>query len=176
MTARNVNFAHNPNFRVVIHNLKGVELFCTSTNLPSVTSSNIMINGPQKGMYVPGVGGLTKEQLTLDFIVDEDFDNYFQVLDWIYETSLPKKGVEGAAGYGTPNAIKRHLPYSDLTLYILDNNMNEIFAIDFVNTLPASLGSVSFDSGIDAPVPVKVNLSLDYDYFKKNGTRTFFEE
>lgn len=175
MTERNVNFAHNPNFRVVIHNLKGVELFCTTTNLPSVNSSNIMLNGPQKNMYVPGVGGMTMEQLTLDFIVDEDFDNYFQVLYWMYETALPKKAGE-AAGFGTPNPIKRHLPYSDLTLYILDNNMNEIFAIDFVNTLPTSLGSVNFDSGIDAPIPVKVTLSLDYDYFKKNGVPAPFEE
>jgi len=160
---------HDTNSKIVIHKLKGVEIFAQTNSLPSISVIPIEIPTPQQKGYVPGGGGLEFSELSVDFIVDEDFNNYFSIVEWMYKANIAN--VPGAQ-----YQVKRediYNPCSDITLYLLNNNMEEYAAIDFVNAMPVNLGELSFNTNSAEPQPLKSNVTFRYDYFKRNNSPLF---
>ena len=168
MILDNYNLMQNANVKMVTKKLPGIEFFCTEIAWPSVNIGSIAMPTHMGKHYEPGVG-LEFGQLTVDFIVDEDMNNYFSVYSWMRECSIPS--AEPSAPY--PYANGAFFPFSDVVLMVLDNNMNGKYGVTFVNAFPVSLGSVQFGTDIDQPIPARCSVSFQFDYMQRAGELTY---
>jgi hypothetical protein len=171
MTQQNFNLQQNVNFKLVTSKIPGVEFFCTNLNWPSVSIGSIEMPTHMGNHYEPGVG-LQFTPLVVDFIVDEDMSNYFSVYNWMRECSIPS--AEPSAPYKYPNGS--FFPFADVAVTVLDNNLNGKYTVSFVNAFPIDLGTLQFSSDIDQPVPTRCSVTLQFDYFQREGTQTYSRE
>lgn len=165
MSQENVNLLYNPNFKFMTKKIPGVEYFCASVNFPSISIGEISIPTPTGINHNTPANGIQYTELSADFLVDEDLNNYFELYNWMIDCAIP----------GTKNNPKPYpggvfKPQEDLVLMILDNNLNAKYSITFVNAFPTVLGQISFDSAIDQPTPQKVNVSFRFDYYYKTDS------
>lgn len=157
------NYLSGANYKIVFDKIKDVAFYTTQLNWPTVTAPNIDINTPILLTSTPTSGGIVFSEVSFDFIVDENMDNYFKVLYWIYECSLPNT---------KPSSYKdnRYSPESDFTVSILDNKLNHKFNVIFEASYPTSLSSPTpFSIDTDTPMVNKCSISLKYTLFYKEN-------
>lgn len=167
MSVTNLNLLVNTNFKFLISNLPTTEFFCTAVTFPTLNVSSVQMWSPQGAVNTPAAG-LNYSELSLDFLIDEDMTNYFELVDWIKAVSTPYTGraqsLYDELGYD---------PYSDLSLILLDNNMNPLKTIVFVNAFPTNLGAIAFDSSVDVPIVQKCNVSFAFDHYQLAGVNDY---
>ena len=82
----NLNMLPPGNFKVTIDSREfaNVQFFCTTANLPAISSAEVLQGYAHKNAYFPGD---TIEYSTFDitFIVDEEMKNYIEMYNWIKE-------------------------------------------------------------------------------------------
>lgn len=161
MAIENYNLLNGTNFKFTTSKVPGVEYFCTDVTFPSISIGQIAMDTPMGPHYEPGVS-IQFTELSCDFLVDEEMSNYFELFKWMRECSVPPKNP-------TPYPGGKFFPFADLSLTILDNTLNAQYEINFVNAFPVSLGSISFDSDVDTPVPARCNVMFRFDHFEKVG-------
>jgi hypothetical protein len=149
----NINFLGQNGFRFAIRRLPGVNYFCQSVTLPSV--SMVAIESPTPLAFVPRPGDrITYDPLTIRFKVDEDLRNYFEIQSWIeglghpeslkQTTDLSKQirsEVPMYRGVGTAMTF-----VSDGVLSILSSNKNLNKNVFFYDLFPISLTELTFDT------------------------------
>lgn len=161
----NYNLLNNPNFKFTTKKLPGVEFFATTVTWPTISIGAVDVPTPRGTHYEPGVG-IQYTELNIDFLVDEDMKNYFELYSWIRECSIPPKNP-------TPYPTGQFFPFSDLALTVLDNSMNPLYTVNYINAFPVFLGSMSFDSSIDQPIPIRCSVQFRYDHFERSGDSVY---
>lgn len=148
----NVDYAHNSQFRFVITKLPTVEYFITAVNLPQISlSGGAEISTPFKEVAFGG-DTVIYEDLTIEFLVDEDLKNWLEINDWIKGIGFPRTRDQFATELSNsvqfPNSI-----YSDATLVILTNKNNPNLQVTFENIFPTQLSGLQFTTqGTDTEV------------------------
>ena len=75
-----VNFAKGTNYRLNIHVLPETQFWLTTCNLPTLSSTEVMIPDPVYGnRYVPA-NTQQVAPMMVTFLVDEDYSNYMEIL------------------------------------------------------------------------------------------------
>ena len=73
------DYASPTQFKFTITKLPKVEFFCTAVNLPGITlEGNMAQETPLKDIPVPG-DKLSYSPLSMDFMVDENLENYREI-------------------------------------------------------------------------------------------------
>jgi hypothetical protein len=114
------------------------------------------------------VGGkkLNFSPLTLNFRIDEDYENYTEIFNWMV-------GISGQTDFSNykklveENSITPkvgHEIYSDGTLVLLNNSKNFNKNIVFYNMFPTDLSSPEFTFS-DTTVATS-SVTFQYDYFE----------
>ena len=157
------DYAAPTQFKFTITKLPKVEFFCTAVNLPGIALEGQMAQPtPLKDIPIPG-DKLTYSALNMDFMVDENLENYREVHGWLTGLGFPKDHKEfrdlvGAGqdrfptSTGGTQAFDARVAagdtgavYSDATLSILTSKNTTNIQVRFSDVFPTSLSGLNYN-------------------------------
>ena len=88
---------------------------------------------------------LTYEDFDLDFLVDENLENYLLIHNWLKGLGFPNNQQEFTNLVTNEDGIiDNKLQFSDGTLSILNSNYKEVASVKFKDLFPISLTALDF--------------------------------
>ena len=190
-----LDYAAATQFKFNITKLPKVEFFCTSVNIPGITLGETSQDTPLKTIPIPG-DELTYGSLNVDFMVDENLENYREIHGWLTGLGFPKSHEQfetfinaGSDRFPTSNATANSreagkvddvgfdvgAQYSDATLSILSSKNNPVLEVRFRDLYPTTLSGLSYDqqAGDTSYLTGRVSFSyLIYEFANINDPRT----
>ena len=190
-----LDYAAATQFKFNIIKLPKVEFFCTSVNIPGITLGSTTQATSLIDIPIPG-DTLTYSALNVDFLVDENLENYREIHGWLTGLGFPKNHTQfetlvnaGSDRFPTSNATANNreagrvddtgfdtgAQYSDATLSILSSKNNPILEVRFRDLYPTSLSGLSYDqqAGDTSYLTGTVSFSyLIYEFANINDPRT----
>jgi hypothetical protein len=167
MSATNQNLFLNVNFKLVIKKLPNVEFFCTSVTYPPLKVDPIPINTPMGTVFQPA-DNLNYGVLEIHFLLDEDLNNYFEIVTWMKAIGIPFAQRSKDLYVGG-----KYNPFSDMTMIIMDNNGTPTRQIAFVDAFPIDLGGVTYDSGAESPSTPKCLATFQFNWYEILGENDY---
>lgn len=157
----NRNFLSPIGFRFTLSKYPKVSFFSSKANIPGINFGVAIQPNPYRDLPIPG-DKLEYDDLKLEFLVDENMENYLSIYNWLIGLGYPETlkqidNLVNADKYGKREIINL---YSDATLEVLNSNYNTSMKIHFKDLFPTSLNTLDFDS-----------TQRDYTYF--TGVVTF---
>ena len=140
----NINFLSPLGFKFNLARAPNLNFFVTDINLPSLSLGYIEVPTPFKILDFAG-DRLDYGDLQVTFRVDEDFQNYFEIYNWIIALGFPED-------YGQYKRVKEADPgkkesiFSDGTLTIMNSGMIPNIEVSFQDLFPTSLSDINFTS------------------------------
>jgi hypothetical protein len=163
----NINPLSPNGFLFNIIKLPSLSFFCQSVNLPGITLGAPEFGNPFNIAPIPGET-LTYDQLTVQFLIDENMANYQAIYNWIVALGFPESYdqyvtfVDG----DTNNYSELAKNYSDATLQILTANNVTTRTVQFIDLFPTSLDSLQF-AGTNNDVQYLIgNATFRYGFYK----------
>lgn len=144
------NHLDNVKFKFQIHRCPNVNYWMQSTQLPSMQVEGGIMPGMRRDVPIPG-SKVEFENLIINFMVDQNLDNYYEVYKWFQEIQ-------------TAHEVSDMV--SDCSLHFLDGNNNVQRTIDFVGAYPLIMTELSLNSDDSDTVPVTCSVTFNYQYFK----------
>ena len=157
------DYASPTQFKFTITKLPKVEFFCTAVNLPGITlEGNMAQETPLKDIPLPG-DKLAYSPLSMDFMVDENLENYREIHGWLTGLGFPKdreqfRNLVGAGkdrfptSTGDTQAFDARIAagatgavYSDATLSILTSKNTTNIQVRFADVFPTSLSGLNYN-------------------------------
>ena len=172
----NRNFLSPVGFKFNIRKMKGVDFFCQSASIPSITMQSV--NQGTRFNKIPQPGDeLTYEDLNIKFLVDENMKNYYQVHDWMREITTPYSSKEFGYNRGELESQNKTLTgkgdlagwdnqwRSDCSLFILSSNYQPVAEFVFRDAFPVNLSTLTFDSSVQDIQYFTADCALRYTYY-----------
>ena len=152
------NYLSPTNFSVSIERLPNVEFFCQKTSVPGLTAQAITMGSPTNPFYEVQ-SQVSYGDLDITFIVDENMNNYKEVLNWMEGISGPEstkqtKSLLAAAGFK-----------SDIVLTITNSHKNPHVRFQFKDCFPTTLGSIQLDVNVEDVSYATCSVTMRYDTF-----------
>ena len=155
----NRNFLSGIGFKFNLGKYPKVDFFCNTARIPEISLGTATQSSYLKDIEIPGEK-ISYGDLTIQFLVDENMENYRIVHDWITGLGFPETAQQfkdvttDRDGFRVLNE-----QFADGTLRILNSNFNEIAKVIFLDMFPVSLSSLDFDA-----------TSTDVNYFTAQAT------
>tara|TARA_Y100001970_G_scaffold123650_1_gene153324 strand:+ start:36 stop:572 length:537 start_codon:yes stop_codon:yes gene_type:complete len=143
---QNRNFLSGIGFKFNLGKYPKVDFFSNSARIPELNLELAQQASYLKNIDVPGER-LTFGDFTLQFIVDENLENYMTVYEWLVGLGFPDTTKEfrtlttDKTGQRDPKEA-----FSDGTLSIQNSNYKEVAKVKFTDLFPVSLTSLDFDA------------------------------
>jgi len=163
----NINPLSPNGFLFNIQKLPKISFFCQSVNLPGITLGAPEFVTPFNIAPIPGET-LTYDQLTVQFLVDENMENYQTIYNWIVALGFPESYDQYITftGNDTANYSELAKNYSDATLQILTGNNNVAKSVQFIDLFPIGIDSLQF-AGTNNDVQYLIgNATFRYGFYK----------
>lgn len=162
MTApHNYNFLQNNGFIFSLERLPQTIFRVVACDVPSISIPPAEAGTPGATQYFPG-GNTEFDELTMDFLVDENLENYEEIYHWITQQRYFIRDEF------KPKNDSEKLMVSDGTLVTMTNASNPNRVFSFKNMFPISLGNLHFDTSITQPDPITCQVTFRYSYFRMN--------
>ena len=144
----NKNFLSPIGFVFLIEKAKKTAFLCQKATVPTMVLGDIDI--PTRGFApIPIEGNMRYQDLTIEFIVDEDLRNYMELHNWMRALGTPQDQQERNDWQEQWNEsrvpVERDTRFSDATLQVLNNNNLANFDIVFKECFPVELSALPFD-------------------------------
>ena len=140
----NINFLSPLGFRFTLARAPNLNFFATDVNLPSLSLGFIEVPTPFKVLDFPG-DRLDYGDLQVTFKVDEDFQNYFEIYNWIVALGFPDEyGQYQRVASADPG--EKESVFSDGTLTVMNSGMVPNIEVRFQDLFPISLSDINFTS------------------------------
>lgn len=140
-TPANKSFLSNNKFDFTIQRLSNLVFFVQSVNLPSITLTQSNIPTPFTQVNIPG-NQLEYGDLSLTLIMDEDFQAWFELYNWMNALGNPNSYDKRGSLTETPGRINSVT--SDAALIVKTNANNPNIIIDFKDIFPTSISDLTF--------------------------------
>ena len=184
---KNFDYAAPTQFKFTITKLPKVEFFCTAINLPGISLEGMMAQPtPLKDIPLPG-DKLTYSPLTMDFLVDENLENYREIHGWLVGLGFPtdrkefrdllRSGADrfptstGANQLTDPGKVKYKATgtggvYSDATLNILTSKNTPNIEVRFSDVFPTGLSGLQYDTGATDVQYLTATVTMQYKIYE----------
>ena len=160
-----LDYASPVQFRFKILKIPNVEFFVQSVNIPGITLGEATQTTPLKDIPIPG-DKLDYDNLTIQFLVDENLENYREIHGWLTGLGFPKdheqfRNLQNAGSDRFPTTknvgINKELGkvskaveddgglYSDATLFVLSSKNNAALEVRFRDIYPISLSGLDYN-------------------------------
>ena len=133
----NKNNLFSTRFRMMVKRLPNTTYMCQAVSLPGLSIDITRQATPFNAIKRPA-GEVKHENIVVDFIVDENLENWKEIRNWILQCS----NYENHELYRPQS---EHFS-DDVLLTILTNTHNISHKIQFSSCFPVSLSSIRFDS------------------------------
>jgi hypothetical protein len=155
----NKNYLSPIGFLFILDKAKKVSFLCQKAEIPTVELGQVEI--PTRGrVVIPTEGNMRYSDFNVEFIVDEDLENYMQLHNWMRALGTPQDDEERFDWMNETSTIELgDKRFSDATLQVLNNNNIANFDVVFKDLFPTSLSTLSFDV-----------TGTDNDYFTATAT------
>ena len=159
----------SPNgFMFSVHKLPEINFFCQQVNLPGITLGAPEFGNPFNVAPIPG-DTLTYDTLDVQFLVDENLQNYRSIYNWVVALGFPETYTQylnflNAADLNQTSELARN--YSDATLTILGANNKPVQSIQFHDAFPVSISSLTFQSTNQDVNYLVGTATFRYGYYK----------
>lgn len=140
----NRNFLSQLDFKFLLKRAPHVTFFLQRVNIPGINIPPVPIPNPFTNIPYSGEH-ITWQPLSIEFKVDEDFENYFEISNWMrglgfpenfdQYTQLMNKGIISGEGID-----------SDISLMILSSVKKPNIEIVFHHCIPTSLSDLVFST------------------------------
>ena len=180
------DYAEPTKFKFTIIKLPKVEFFVTTANVPGVSLGTTTQPTPLKDVPIPG-DKLDYDTLNLQFLVDENLENYREIHGWLTGVGFPKnyeqfQTLQGAGTDRFPSTqnvgtskelgeIKKATQddgglYSDATLMILTSKNNANLEVRFRNIYPTSLSGLDYNQQATDIDYLTATVSFEYAIYE----------
>ena len=181
-----LDYANPTQFKFQVIKLPKVEYFCTSANVPGINLGTAEQITPLKDIPLPG-DRLQYDTLTIQFLVDENLENYREIHGWLTGVGFPKnyeqfQVLQGAGTDRFPSTqnvgtskelgeIKKATQddgglYSDATLLILTSKNNANLEVRFRNIYPTSLSGLDYNQQATDVDYLTATVSFEYAIYE----------
>jgi len=145
----NRNFLTTTGFKFTLAKYPKVDFFSNTALVPSISLGVAAQPSYLKDIPIPG-DKLSYDDFSLDFLVDENFENYLLVHNWLRGFGYPESLEEyqellNDDSY-TPGKQTALSGQSDGTLVVYNSNFQPIVNIIFSGLFPVSLSTINFDA------------------------------
>ena len=155
----NRNFLSGIGFKFNLGKYPKVDFFCNTARIPELTLATATQPSYLKDIDIPGEK-LTYGDLTIQFLVDENMENYRTIYSWLTGLGFPETAQQFKSQTTNDEGARDMLEqFADGTLRILNSNFNEVAKVKFLDMFPVSLSSLDFDA-----------TSTDVNYFTAQAT------
>jgi hypothetical protein len=157
----NRNFLSPVGFKFTLSKYPKVSFFSNKVNIPGISLGVAIQPNPFKDIPIPG-DKLEYDDLKLEFLVDENMENYLALYEWLTSLGYPDNIDQYNRLIEEDKSPRKGTfkIYSDATLEVLNSNYNSVMSIKFKDLFPTSLNTLDFDA-----------TQRDYTYF--TGVVTF---
>lgn len=164
-----LNYLKPNGFQFNIDTLPNVSFFCQAASIPNMSLTTAYVPSPLVDFTVPGTN-ITYDELTVKFIVQENFQNYIELHDWMVGLGFPEergqyKQFKQARG-GTEKGFSSSGDYSDATLVVLDSDLNPSMEIKFMDCYPIALQGLEFDISDGNATYLTAQATFKYTLYK----------
>lgn len=143
---QNRNLLTPGGFEFVIDKNRKIDFFCQTASIPEISLGTAIQPSYLKDVEVPGEK-LQYSDFEMSFLVDEDFENYMAVHNWLTGLGFPKTPKQFADLTKDADGLEDYKEqFSDGTLIVLNSNFQPNFKITFQDMFPVSLSSLEFDT------------------------------
>jgi len=151
-----INLAKSTNYRLNMSILPGTQFWLTTCNLPTMSVNEVPIANPMHGyVYRPG-STISNAPMTVTFLVDEDYQNYMEILGLMNRAAGAKNDARYKPGEATGH---------NGSIHILSNNKNVSETVfTFHNLFPTILGELQMTN--ESSEPLLTDLTLQYDFME----------
>lgn len=153
---KNLNPLYPTYFQFTLKRTPTITYFCQGANLPGMNINMI----PQATRFVDiphSAGSPEFDDLTINFMVDEELTNWLEIWNWIRTISNTKDHTE---------YIDADEHYSDATLSLLNSSMTPKIRVEFRNIIPTSISALEFDSTVSNPDPLIATATFKYTTYE----------
>ena len=159
----------SPNgFMFSVKKLPQINFFCQQVNLPGITLGAPEFGNPFNVAPIPGET-LTYDTLEVQFLIDENMENYRSIYNWIVALGFPENYTQ-YLNFVNSNELNQTSElaknYSDATLTILGSNNKPVQNIQFHDTFPVSISSLTFQSTNQDVQYLVGTATFRYGYYK----------
>ena len=165
---QNINPLSPNGFMFSIQKLPAVSFFCQQINVPGITLGAPEFGNPFNIAPIPGET-LTYDQLQVQFLVDENMENYMAIYNWIVALGFPQSYEQYTTFFNEDQRAsisELAKNYSDGTVQVLGSNNNAVRTINFVDMFPVSIDSLTFQSTNQDVQYLVGNATFRYGYYK----------
>ena len=162
-TPTNKNFLSPLNFRFQIKKAPHVNFFIQRVNIPSIALRSPDTPNPFVKIPYPGEH-LDFGELRISFKVDEDFQNYLEIHNWLKALGKPEEFEQ----YKTISEIPSYTGegiYSDISLIALSSAKMPNFDITFTDAFPTSLSDLNFNTTDSDVNYIEASATFKYTYY-----------
>jgi hypothetical protein len=168
----NRNFMSPIGFKLKINKCPKVDFLATGCNLPGVTLGTAIQSTYLKDIDVPG-DKLIYEDFRVNFIVDENMENYSQIYNWMKGLGFPESQKQfvdlrkdDVYYPSTTDADNPFAEFSDGTLIILNSNLRPQAHVKLEGMFPVSLTGLDFNATDTDVNYFTASVTFKYLYFK----------
>jgi len=161
------NYLATNYFKLEITRLPLVTYHCQSVNLPSLTLTPTEQN-TSLGTSVKWVGGRYNwEDLTVNFIVDEDMKNWIEVFEWMEQIAI-MTDVKNTLNYSVPGKPVGQFSdyFSNARLAITNSSYKPKLQVNIVDMFPVSLSGIQFNTTNTDNEPVIATATFAYTHYE----------
>ena len=134
------NYLNPISFKFVIHRLPYTEFFTQAANIPGISAPPVESPSPFKNMAFSH-DRLEYSDFTIQVRVDEDMNNYNEIVNWMKGLAFPDQFSQFANLDASDEGL-----YSDATLMVLTNGKNPNIHVIMKDIFPTSLGDIQMNT------------------------------
>ncbi len=150
----NLNYLNVVSFQTNFLRMPTVDYFCQRVGIPGISLSSLMQSTPFAGIPMEG-DNLVFEDLSIEFIIDEDLKNYMEIYNWMQAIGFPDN-------FDQYDSEKDKDLKSDGNIIIHTNKANPNYNVTFKDIFPVALGGINFDTNATSLEPIVVNAVFRY--------------
>jgi len=157
----NQNFLSPIGFKFSLARFPKIAYFAQSANIPSINVNVANQSTPLRGLPIEGFAEYDPFQL--QFIIDEDLENFMILHNWLRGLGTPDTVFERSEYRTKMQALFGNNDlYADGTLTVLNSNFNMNFNVVFKDLFPISLSALEFNATIDGTEYAMASVQFRY--------------
>ena len=156
-----INYLNAVSFETNFARIPKTSFTCTSVSIPSLALGITQYESFFSDLPIEG-DKINFEQLTIAFIINEDFSNYLEVFNWITAIGFPDSFDQFNLKDSLAQSTSTNTLRSDMNIIVNTNKSNPNYNILFKDAFPTSLGNIDFNAGSASIDPIIVQATFAF--------------
>tara|TARA_Y100001956_G_scaffold56876_1_gene55900 strand:+ start:515 stop:1036 length:522 start_codon:yes stop_codon:yes gene_type:complete len=156
-----INYLSAVSFDTNFARIPKTSFTCTSVSIPSLALGITNYASLFSDLPIEG-DKINFEQLSISFIVNEDFSNYIEVFNWITSIGFPDSFDQFSLKDSLAQSTSTNTLRSDMNIIVNTNKSNPNYNILFKDAFPTSLGNIDFNAGSASIDPIIVQATFAF--------------